>query len=168
VSADLISKVTDLHSPRQVGKGEYPVVAHVGRSSGDVYRTPLDVRPTRGGEVLVVKYGPKSDWVRNILASGSASLRVAGEERLQKGPQLASREEAVDQLVPGHESERTQGATPGPHHRVYGRHPRLGRRPGHPARGPAPRRMCVASQGAILAADDRGGRRFWSTSPALM
>jgi deazaflavin-dependent oxidoreductase (nitroreductase family) len=88
-------------NPRQVRKGKYPVVAHVGRSSGGVHRTPLDAHLTRGGYVLVVRYGPESDWVRNILASGSATLRVDGEEHCLTAPRLVTREEAVDHLVSG-------------------------------------------------------------------
>lgn len=88
-------------NPREVRKGERPVVIHVGRSSGTVYRTPLDAHPTRGGYVLVVRYGPGSDWVRNILAADRATLRVDRQELLLDSPRLVSQDEAVDHLVPG-------------------------------------------------------------------
>jgi deazaflavin-dependent oxidoreductase (nitroreductase family) len=90
-----------LFNPRQVRMGKYPVVAHLGRYSGAQYRTPLDAHPTRGGYVLVVRYGPESDWVRNILASGSATLRVDGEEHRLTSPRLVSQHEAVDRFAPG-------------------------------------------------------------------
>lgn len=92
-------------NPREVRKGETPVVTHVGRSSGTVYRTPLDAHRTRGGYVLVVRYGPGSDWVRNILSAGTATLRVDGEGRQLDSPRLVSQQEAVDQLVPGFEPD---------------------------------------------------------------
>ena len=88
-------------NPREVSKGERPVVVHVGRSSGTVYQTPLDAHPTKGGYVLVVRYGPGSDWVRNVLAAGGASLRVDGEEFRLDSPHLVSQDEAVTQLAPG-------------------------------------------------------------------
>jgi deazaflavin-dependent oxidoreductase (nitroreductase family) len=88
-------------NPREVSKGERPVVIHVGRSSGTVYRTPLDAYPTIGGYLLVVRYGPDSDWVRNVLAAGGASLRVDGEEFYLDSPRLVSRDDAVTQLAPG-------------------------------------------------------------------
>lgn len=88
-------------NPREVSKGERPVVIHVGRSSGTVYQTPLDAYPTIGGYLLVVRYGPGSDWVRNILAAGGASLRVDGEEFYLDSPRLVSRDDAVIQLAPG-------------------------------------------------------------------
>jgi deazaflavin-dependent oxidoreductase (nitroreductase family) len=86
-------------NPRQIRKGEYPVVAHVGRTSGRSYRTPLDAYPTKTGYVLVARYGPKSDWVLNILAAGTATLRIGGEEHALDSPRLATQEEALDALV---------------------------------------------------------------------
>jgi len=90
-----------LFNPRQVKTGKYPVVTHVGRSSGTVYRTPLDAHPTQGGYVLVVRYGPESDWVRNILFSGSATLRIGEAEYRLTAPRLVSPAEATGQLAPG-------------------------------------------------------------------
>jgi len=90
-------------NPREVRKGKRPVVIHIGRSSGTVHQTPLDAHPTLGGYVLVVRYGPGSDWVQNIIAAGTATLRVDGGELRLEAPRLVSREEAVEQLVPGFE-----------------------------------------------------------------
>ncbi len=92
-----------LVNPREVRRGERPIVVHVGRSSGTVYETPLDAHPTKNGYVLVVRYGPGSDWVRNILTAGSARLRLGGEEHLLDAPRLVSQQEAVEQLAPGFE-----------------------------------------------------------------
>ena len=92
-------------NPREVRKGERPVVIHVGRSSGAVYQTPLDAHRTQDGYVLVVRYGPGSDWVRNILAADTAVLRVDGAEHRLDSPRLVSQQEAVDQLAPGFEPD---------------------------------------------------------------
>lgn len=92
-----------LFNPRAVRKGEYAVVSHVGRSSGAFYQTPLDAHPTQEGYVLVVRYGPQSDWVKNILAAGTATLRVEGEEFALQSPHLVSQAEAVDHLAAGFE-----------------------------------------------------------------
>jgi deazaflavin-dependent oxidoreductase (nitroreductase family) len=86
-------------NPGQIRKGKYPVVAHVGRTSARSYQTPLDAYPTKTGYVLVVRYGPESDWVRNILAAGTATLRVGGEEYALDSPRLVSQEEALHALV---------------------------------------------------------------------
>ena len=88
-------------NPGEIRRGKRPVVVHVGRSSGTVYQTPLDAHPTRRGYVLVVRYGPGSDWVRNLLEAGTAILRVDGREHRLESPRLVSQQEAVDELIAG-------------------------------------------------------------------
>ena len=94
-----------LFNLREIRKGKRPVVIHVGSSTGTVYQTPLDAHPAKRGYVLVVRYGPDSDWVRNTLAAGTAILRVDREEHRLESPRLVSQQEAVDQLVPGFEPD---------------------------------------------------------------
>lgn len=86
-------------NPGQVRKGKYPVVTHVGRTSGRSYQTPLDAFPTETGYVMVVRYGPNSDWVQNVLAAGTATLRMDGEEYQLVSPRLVSQDEALDALL---------------------------------------------------------------------
>lgn len=88
-----------IFNPSQIRKGKYPVVTHVGRTSGRTYETPLDAYPTKTGYVLVARYGPESDWVRNILATGTATLRVDGQDLALDSPRLISQEEALNELV---------------------------------------------------------------------
>jgi deazaflavin-dependent oxidoreductase (nitroreductase family) len=89
-------------NPGQISKGKRPVIAHVGRSSGAAYRTPLDAHPTKGGWVLVARYGPHSDWVLNALAAGRFTLRVDGTDHELVAPRLATVEEATTALAPGY------------------------------------------------------------------
>ena len=86
-------------NPRELRRGRYPVVTHVGRSSGTVYRTPCDAFPTRSGFVMVVRYGPRSDWVKNVLAAGSATLRVEEADHALTSPRLVDRDEALGALL---------------------------------------------------------------------
>lgn len=79
------------------------MVVHVGRSSGATYYTPIDAHPTDAGYVLVIRYGPESDWVKNILAAGEAILRVDGENHRLGLPRLVGQEEAVAALPSGYE-----------------------------------------------------------------
>src|SRR5512132_4220583 len=67
-------------NPIEIRRGVRPVLAHVGRSSGKTYRTPLDAHPVPDGYVFIPMYGPRTDWVRNVLAAGTARLAVGGEE----------------------------------------------------------------------------------------
>ncbi len=51
-------------------------VVHQGRHSGRTYRTPV-LAFRRGERVIVaLTYGPKTDWVRNVLAAGGCGLEL--------------------------------------------------------------------------------------------
>ena len=65
-------------NPREISKGIRPVLIHEGRQSGKTFKTPLDAHPVDGGFIFIAVYGPRSDWVRNILAKGSARLEIDG------------------------------------------------------------------------------------------
>ena len=88
-----------LFNPAQVRRGKYPVVTHVGRKSGKTYQTPLDAFPTKTGYVLVVRYGPESDWVQNVLDAGGATLRVEGTEHSLRSPRLVGLDDALGALA---------------------------------------------------------------------
>jgi deazaflavin-dependent oxidoreductase (nitroreductase family) len=54
------------------------VVEHVGRRSGRPYRTPVFAF-RRGGEVVIVlSYGNRTEWVRNVVAAGTGALVRGG------------------------------------------------------------------------------------------
>ncbi|HET9139367.1 nitroreductase family deazaflavin-dependent oxidoreductase [Actinophytocola sp.] len=52
----------------------WAMIVHRGRRSGREYRTPVLAR--RSGESLevVLFYGERADWVRNVLAAGGAGV----------------------------------------------------------------------------------------------
>lgn len=56
------------------GKGPYTVLRHIGRRSGQSYRTP--VFASYAGETVIIPlpYGEQVDWLRNILAQGGCEL----------------------------------------------------------------------------------------------
>ncbi|UBU15165.1 nitroreductase family deazaflavin-dependent oxidoreductase [Nonomuraea gerenzanensis] len=85
-------------NPRAIASGKYPVLIHVGRTSGTTYRTPMDAHPVAGGYLFVLVYGSRSDWVRNVLAAGSARLRVDGKEVELTAPRLVGRQEAFEAM----------------------------------------------------------------------
>jgi deazaflavin-dependent oxidoreductase (nitroreductase family) len=66
----------------------YGVLEHVGRKSGAVYRTPLNLFAAPGGFVVPLAYGPDTDWLRNVRAAGRGRLvnrrrhYVVGEPRV--------------------------------------------------------------------------------------
>ena len=75
-------------NPREVRKGVRPVLIHIGRSSGNTYRTPLDAHPSPDGYVFIPMYGPRTDWVKNVLAAGGGRLCVDGQEIELESPQM--------------------------------------------------------------------------------
>ncbi len=88
-------------NPRAIASGKWPVLTHTGRTSGTVYRTPMDAHPVDGGYLFVLVYGPDSDWVQNVLAAGQASLRVEGRDVDLTAPRLIGEAEAFGTLPEG-------------------------------------------------------------------
>ncbi|MFA9431740.1 nitroreductase family deazaflavin-dependent oxidoreductase [Egicoccus sp. AB-alg2] len=88
-------------NPLELRRGERPVLTHVGRSSGTIYRTPLDAHPVDGGYVFILVYGSRSDWVRNVLAAGHARLTRDGQEIDLTAPRLVTETEAWRALGDG-------------------------------------------------------------------
>jgi deazaflavin-dependent oxidoreductase (nitroreductase family) len=56
----------------------FGVVSHVGRRSGRVYRTPVNIYRWGDGYVIALMYGADSQWVRNVLATGGACIETRG------------------------------------------------------------------------------------------
>ncbi|BCB91134.1 nitroreductase family deazaflavin-dependent oxidoreductase [Phytohabitans suffuscus] len=88
-------------NPAEVRRGVRPVLVHVGRSSGRVYRTPLDAHPVGDGYVFVPLYGPRTDWVRNVLAAGTARLSVGGAEKELVAPRMVRKKDVWSLLPAG-------------------------------------------------------------------
>ena len=85
----------------ELKRGKRPVLTHVGRSSGKIRRTPLDAHPVENGFIFILMYGSESDWVKNVLAAGSARLESGGETFDLVSPRLVTEEAAWQQLSPG-------------------------------------------------------------------
>ena len=80
-------------NPWQIRKGVSPVLIHVGRTSGTIYRTALDAHPLPVGYVFIPMYGPRTDWVKNVLSAGTARLVIGGEEIELESPRLVKKRE---------------------------------------------------------------------------
>lgn len=75
-------------NPRALKKGDWPVLVHRGRKSGTIYRTPLDAFEVGDGYLFIINYGSRSDWPRNVVAAGAATLVRDGEEIALTNPRL--------------------------------------------------------------------------------
>jgi len=69
------NRISSRFAPRLPGFG---IVTHVGRKSGRVYRTPVNVFRAPNGFLIALTYGRESEWVRNVLAAGGCELETRG------------------------------------------------------------------------------------------
>ncbi len=74
------------------------VIRHVGRTSGRTYETPVDVIPTSDGFLIALPYGTRADWLRNVLAAGSATIVSQGERFDVDQPIIAATAEVADHI----------------------------------------------------------------------
>jgi hypothetical protein len=49
-------------------------IRHQGRRTGATYETPVWAAPTEDGFVIPIVYGPRTDWLKNVMASGAGAL----------------------------------------------------------------------------------------------
>ena len=69
------NRITSRFADRLPGFG---ILTHVGRKSGKVYRTPVNVFRAPEGFLIALTYGRESEWVRNVLAAGGCELETRG------------------------------------------------------------------------------------------
>jgi deazaflavin-dependent oxidoreductase (nitroreductase family) len=55
------------------------VIRHRGRKSGRAYETPVGVVPAGDGFLIALPYSSRANWLRNVLASGSATIVHEGQ-----------------------------------------------------------------------------------------
>jgi deazaflavin-dependent oxidoreductase (nitroreductase family) len=77
------------------------VIRHVGRRSGRAYETPVGAVPTDEGFVIALPYGLRADWVRNVLASGSATIVHEGQIVAVDQPEVVPMREVADHFPAG-------------------------------------------------------------------
>lgn len=56
----------------------FAIVVNVGRRSGRLYRTPVNVFWRPDGVLIALTYGRESGWVANVLAAGRCELQTRG------------------------------------------------------------------------------------------
>jgi deazaflavin-dependent oxidoreductase (nitroreductase family) len=72
----------------------FAILRHIGRRTGADYRTPIMVFRTLDGFVIALTYGPGTDWVRNVFATGAATIEYRGREIGATDPRLTDGAEA--------------------------------------------------------------------------
>jgi deazaflavin-dependent oxidoreductase (nitroreductase family) len=56
----------------------FGVLEHVGRRSGTVRQTPINIFPRGERYVIALTYGPDVAWLKNVLAAGGCRVRIEG------------------------------------------------------------------------------------------
>jgi deazaflavin-dependent oxidoreductase (nitroreductase family) len=54
----------------------FGIVEHVGRKSGTVRHTPVNIFRHGDGYAIALTYGADSQWVRNVLAAGEVDVLI--------------------------------------------------------------------------------------------
>jgi deazaflavin-dependent oxidoreductase (nitroreductase family) len=79
------NRITGLFAGSLPGFG---ILTHVGRKSGKVYRTPVNVFRASNGFIIALTYSSQSEWVKNVLATGGCELRTRGKNYQLSAPKV--------------------------------------------------------------------------------
>ena len=82
------------------------VIRHRGRRSGTIYETPVVPFESGDGYLIALPYGTNTDWVKNVLAAGSAELVSDGRTIAIESPEVVSAD-MITELLPKRE-QRSQ------------------------------------------------------------
>ena len=76
------------------------VVRHVGRRSGRTYQTPIVVARHDETFLIALPYGDRTDWLKNVLAAGSATITANGRSYDVDRPKVIPMAEATTYFRP--------------------------------------------------------------------
>jgi|SRR5579872_663998 len=79
------NRITSLFAGWLPGFG---ILTHVGRKSGKVYRTPVNVFRAPNDFIIALTYSSQSEWVKNVLASGGCELETRGKKYQLSSPKV--------------------------------------------------------------------------------
>ncbi len=79
----------------------YSTIQHVGRTSGTSYETPIGPVSTGDGFVIPLPYGTTPDWLKNVLAAGSAVIINEGITYQVDRPELIPSATALPHVPAG-------------------------------------------------------------------
>jgi deazaflavin-dependent oxidoreductase (nitroreductase family) len=66
----------------------FAILTNVGRKTGKVYRTPINVFRRGDHYVFALTYGSDVQWLKNILAAGECEMRTRGRNIHLVEPEL--------------------------------------------------------------------------------
>jgi len=74
------------------------IIRHRGRVSGTAHETPIGIVADDGSFLVALPYGTRAQWLRNVLAAGSASLVHEGTTYRVDAPELLPMASVVDRF----------------------------------------------------------------------
>ena len=85
INIAVTNRVTSLFAGWLPGFG---ILTHVGRKSGKVYRTPVNVFRGSNGFIIALTYSSQSEWVKNVLAARGTELKTRGKKYTLSAPSV--------------------------------------------------------------------------------
>jgi deazaflavin-dependent oxidoreductase (nitroreductase family) len=85
INIAVTNRITSLFAGWFPGFG---ILTHVGRKSGKVYRTPVNVFRASNGFIIALTYSSQSEWVKNVLAAGDCELKTRGKKYELSAPNV--------------------------------------------------------------------------------
>ncbi len=76
------------------------VVRHTGRRSGRTYETPVIAARHGDSFLIALPYGERTDWLKNVLGEGSATIVTNGHTYEVDRPQVIPMTEATTYFRP--------------------------------------------------------------------
>jgi deazaflavin-dependent oxidoreductase (nitroreductase family) len=76
------------------------VVRHLGRRSGRSYETPVVTVEHDDSLLIALPYGERTDWMKNVLASGTATVVTQGRAYKVDQPQVIPMADATGYFRP--------------------------------------------------------------------
>jgi deazaflavin-dependent oxidoreductase (nitroreductase family) len=98
----LFTKVMRPFALRSAGKegSGTSVVRHVGRRSGRTYETPVVAVEHDDSFFIALPYGPRTDWLKNVIDKGSAAIVARGHTYEVDQPEVIPMAEATAYFRP--------------------------------------------------------------------
>ncbi len=106
VLSPLIRLQRAIINPKQMRSAGTPgayasVIRHRGRTSGRPYETPVGVVADDGGFLIALVYGSRTNWLQNVLASGSATIVHEGQTHEVDQPEIIPMQAVASRFAAG-------------------------------------------------------------------
>jgi deazaflavin-dependent oxidoreductase (nitroreductase family) len=85
INITFTNRITGLFAGWLPGFG---ILTHVGRKSGKVYRTPVNVFRASNGFIIALTYSSESEWVKNVLAADGCELQTREKKYELSAPKV--------------------------------------------------------------------------------